>query len=355
MLCGERCGFSTASRPQVQNGSDDFLSTSGFQPVVQLSKIRILLADDHQILLEKVASLLKPTFEVVGRVGDGQSLFEAAMRLKPDVLITDISMPVLSGIEAVRNLKESGCTSKIVFLTIHADPVFVLTCQATGALGYVMKRRMATDLLPAIETVLAGRQFVSSDLKEDEFGKGSYAQAPRRHEVQFCSDEAVFLDSFTQFIGAALKAGNPALVFVTRSHGDSLLKQLRADGIGVDDAIQQGTYISLDAADELSTIMVDGLPDLVRFLESMSDLIKSASTAAKAEHPRVALCGERVGLLWAEGKTDAAIRLEQFCNELAKTHEVDILCAYPFCDPRGEEDERAFNCICAEHSAIHSR
>jgi DNA-binding NarL/FixJ family response regulator len=323
--------------------------------VVQLSKIRILLADDRQFLLEKVASLLKLTFEVVGRVGDGQSLFEAAMSLKPDVLITDISMPVLSGIEAVRNLKESGCTSKVVFLTVHADPVFVRTCLAMGALGYVLKRRMATDLLPAIETVLAGGQFVSSDLKEDEVGEGSYAQAPHRHEVQFCSDDAVFLDSFTHFIAAALKAGNPALMFVTRSHGDNLLKRLRAEGVDVDAAIQQGTYISLDAADELSTIMVDGLPDPVRFFESMSGLIKAASTAAKAEHPRVAFCGERVGLLWAEGKTDAAIRFEQFCNELAKTHEVDILCAYPFCDFRGEEDERAFKRICAEHSAVHSR
>ena len=123
----------------------------------------------------------------------------------------------------------------------------------------------------------------------------------------------------------------------------------------VDGAIQQGTYISLDAADTLSTIMVNGLPDPVRFVEGVSGLIEAASKAAKAEHPRVLLCGERAGLLWAEGKTDAAIRLEQLCNDLAKAHEADILCAYPLSSFHGEEDERAFQSICAEHSAVYSR
>jgi hypothetical protein len=125
--------------------------------------------------------------------------------------------------------------------------------------------------------------------------------------------------------------------------------------VDVDVAAQQGTYISLDAADALSTIMVNGLPDPVRFIEGISGLIETASKAAKAEHPRVAFCGERVGLLWAEGKTDAAIRLEQLCNDLCKTHEVDILCAYPLSSIHSEEDEHEFQSICAEHSAVHSR
>jgi CheY-like chemotaxis protein len=140
-----------------------------FQPPLPagdpLSKLRILLADDHPNLLEIVTSLLEPTFEVVGRVGDGQSLFEAAINLHPDVIVTDISMPVLNGIAAVSKLKESDCKSKIVFLTVHADPDFVLRCIVTGALGYVVKRRMATDLLPAIREAMAGRNFTSPNLQ----------------------------------------------------------------------------------------------------------------------------------------------------------------------------------------------
>ena len=107
-------------------------------------------------------------------------------------------------------------------------------------------------------------------------------------------------------------------MIVTKSHRDSLLQRLRAECIDVDGAIQLGTFISIDAADTLSTIMVNGFPDPVRFFEGVTGLIEATSKASKAEHPRVALCGERVGLLWAEGKTDAAIRLEQFCNDLAQ-------------------------------------
>jgi len=84
-----------------------------------------------------------------------------------------------------------------------------------------------------------------------------------------------------------------------------------------------------------------------------SSLIETASKVAKAEHPRVAFCGECLGHLWAEGKTDAAIRLEQACNDLAKRYNVDMLCAYPVNGLHGEEDQRAFQIICAEHSAVH--
>jgi DNA-binding NarL/FixJ family response regulator len=129
-----------------------------------VSKVRVLLADDHPLLLKAVVNLLEPTFEVVGRVGDGKSLFESAMKLQADVIVSDISMPILNGIEAANKLKASGCRSKIVFLTVHSDPEFVRACQATGALGYVVKSQMAIDLVPAIREALAGRIFISPPL-----------------------------------------------------------------------------------------------------------------------------------------------------------------------------------------------
>jgi DNA-binding NarL/FixJ family response regulator len=132
--------------------------------VGDLSKPTVLLADDHPNLLEKAENLLKENFEVVGRVGDGQALIEAAMKLEPDVIVTDISMPILNGIEAVTRLKESGCKSKVVFLTVHADLDYARTCFSLGALGYVVKSRMGTELLPAIREALTGRNFVSPSL-----------------------------------------------------------------------------------------------------------------------------------------------------------------------------------------------
>lgn len=127
-----------------------------------MGKIRILLADDHRPFRAIVESLLASTCEVVGSVPDGKSLFDAATHLKPDVIVTDISMPILNGIEASKLLSESGCPAKIIFLTVHFDADFVQTCLAIGAVGYVVKSQMATDLIHAIQEALGGRIFVSS-------------------------------------------------------------------------------------------------------------------------------------------------------------------------------------------------
>ena len=108
-----------------------------------------------------IERLLASTCEVVGSVPDGQSLLDAARRLAPDVIVTDISMPILNGIEASRRLNESGCAAKIIFLTVHSDADFVQTCLTTGALGYVAKTRFAIDLIPAIQEVIAGHIFIS--------------------------------------------------------------------------------------------------------------------------------------------------------------------------------------------------
>lgn len=106
--------------------------------------------------------MLEPEFEVVGAVGDGSALVEAASKTKPDVCVIDISMPIISGIEAATRLKASGSTAKIIFLTVHEDPDFVQAALETGALGYVLKSRMASDLRAAVKGVMGGQVFISS-------------------------------------------------------------------------------------------------------------------------------------------------------------------------------------------------
>jgi DNA-binding NarL/FixJ family response regulator len=124
-------------------------------------RARILLADDHKDIREKVMQQLDPEFEVVGAVEDGNALLQAASKMKPDVCVIDISMPIMSGIEAAIQMRASGSSVKIVFLTVHEDPDFLQAALDTGALGYVVKSRVATDLSPAIRAALAGRLFVS--------------------------------------------------------------------------------------------------------------------------------------------------------------------------------------------------
>ena len=126
-----------------------------------MNRARILLADDHDEMRERVKRYLEQEFEVVDAVEDGREFLKAHARLHPDVCLLDISMPILNGIEAATRLRESGSKAKIVFLTVHEDVDFVQAALQAGASGYVIKRRMASDLLKAIREALAGRTFIS--------------------------------------------------------------------------------------------------------------------------------------------------------------------------------------------------
>lgn len=321
------------------------------------SSIRILIADDFEDWRRQTRLLLhaQPGMQVIAEASDGPETIQKAEELKPDLIVLDIGLPKLNGIEVALRIRQVSSSTKIVFLSQNNDLDVVRAALSTGAHGYIHKARAVSDLLPAMDAVLQGKQFVTDMSKGYEFIDTPRAKNSPRHEVQFYSDDAILIESFTRFIAAALKIGNPAIVMATKSHLDSLLQKLKTEPVDIDGAIQRGIYIPLDAADALSSIMVNGLPDATRFFENVSGLIEAASKVAKANHSRVAYCGERVGLLWAEGKTDAAMRLEQLCSELGKLHEVDILCAYPLSSFQGKEDEHPFKSICAEHSAVYSQ
>jgi DNA-binding NarL/FixJ family response regulator len=123
---------------------------------------RVLVADDLTPVLSEVSKLLEKSFEIVGMVSDGKSALEAALALKPDLVVLDISMPGWSGIEVARELKKRGNKAKIVFLTVHEDADILAACLSAGALGYVAKVLMYTDLIPAMREALAGRVFISA-------------------------------------------------------------------------------------------------------------------------------------------------------------------------------------------------
>ena len=325
----------------------------GEQP---LSPIRILVVDDFEGWRRQVRLLFqaRPQWQVIAEVSDGSEAVQKVADLKPDLIVLDIGLPKLNGIEAARGMRHLSPTSTIVFLSLNNDPDVVRAALSTGALGYVHKTDVQRDLLPAIEAVLQGRQFVSSSIKGYKPAHVLATKAPHRHEVLFYPDDAVFLDSCTRFIAAALDAGNVAAVVATESHRDSLFQRLKAEGLDVDAEIKHGRYISLDVAKTLSTFMVNDMPDWERFFEVVGGLVSGAAKAGKGEHSRVAMWGECGPLLWAEGKVDAAIRLEQLLNWLGTIYEFDVLCAYALSSFHGEEHGHIFQSICAEHSAAYS-
>lgn len=126
--------------------------------------VRVLLADDNPAMLEEAARILTPEFHVVGTVGNGEDLLQAVRELQPHVLILDISMPRLNGLDAARLLNKSGSSVRIVFLTVHEDQEFVEESLTVGALGYVVKPRLTPDLPIAIKEALLGRTFISPTL-----------------------------------------------------------------------------------------------------------------------------------------------------------------------------------------------
>src|SRR5262249_35817521 len=126
-----------------------------------MSKPRVLLAADHTIVAEGLRSLLEGEFEFVGAVSDGRALLDAAQKLKPDVIVADISMPLLNGLDAARQLKRDGVTAKIIFLTMHADVQLAAEAFRAGAAGYLVKQSAGEELITAIHEVVKGRAYIS--------------------------------------------------------------------------------------------------------------------------------------------------------------------------------------------------
>jgi len=126
-----------------------------------MGKVRVLLADDHEAILAKVRAVLGDEFDIVGAVRNGREALEEVQRLDPDVLVIDISMPVLNGLQAMSQLRAGNARAKVVFLTVHEDQDYVDAAFGAGAAGYVTKSHVTTDLVPAIHEALQGGTYVS--------------------------------------------------------------------------------------------------------------------------------------------------------------------------------------------------
>jgi DNA-binding NarL/FixJ family response regulator len=151
-----------------------------------MKKPRILLADDHKIVLEGLKGLLDPEFELVGTVEDGRALVAQAAKLRPDVIVADISMPRLNGIDAVRQIKKTDPSIKVVFLTMHPDVTYAAGAFEVGASGFVLKHSASSELITAIKEALRGRTYVTpliaGDLIRTYQGKG-FPTAPASAEL----------------------------------------------------------------------------------------------------------------------------------------------------------------------------
>jgi len=158
-------------------------------------KPRVLMADDHSLILAGLRKLVEGECEVVGTVEDGRALVEAAQKLRPDLILLDISMPLLNGLEATRQLTKLVPESKLIILTMHASPTYATEAFQAGASGYLLKRSAASELSQAIQSVLQGRQYLTPLITKDVLDSvfkpstgergtpASTALTPRQREV----------------------------------------------------------------------------------------------------------------------------------------------------------------------------
>ena len=173
------------------------------------------------------------------------------------------------------------------------------------------------------------------------------------HVVYFYQESDSLLDALCNFVGPALlDPGNAAVILATKVHRDGLQHRLTARGLDTQKASKQGRYVALDAPEILSKIMVEGMPDGARFFKVVGGTIARTRALLESATPEIVVFGEMVSLLWKEGKIEAAIRLEQLWNELAKKHPFSLRCAYPVANFYGEKNAQPLMRVCAEHSAV---
>jgi signal transduction histidine kinase len=175
---------------------------------------------------------------------------------------------------------------------------------------------------------------------------------PRTHSIQFYEEDSFLLESLTKLIGTTLVAGDVAIVIATPEHREELAQRLKARGLDLDIPANLGRYCALDAAETLSGFMIHGVLDTTLFRSFMEYILSSIRPTAEGKRPRVVLFGEMVALLCADGNIDAALKLEQMWNDLARSHSFHLYCAYPVKVFDQEGHSQAFLNICAEHTHV---
>lgn len=339
------------------------------------STIRVLVAEDYEPWRRFVLSTLQkfPKLKVVCEVADGLEAVHKATELQPDLILLDIGLPSLSGIEAARQIRESAPSSKIVFLTEDRSQEAAEEALRLGASGYVVKSDAGSELASALKAVLEGKRFTSSSLANYALGdEGEQAdrshpgdnviELPRppdagvasRHDVTFYSDDHRFLNELAQFVAGALKSGNSAVIAATEPHRDGLLSRLSAHKLDIGAAIEQRRYIAVDAAHTLSTFMVNSMPNRGLFMKTFGNLVHSAAKASKPGNSHVSVFAECMHLICADGNAEGAIRMEEFSNDLTRTHDADILCGYFTGHAERGMENHIYQRICAAHSSVHS-
>ena len=263
---------------------------------------RIVVADDHAEMRKRITGLLTPSFDVVAAVADGQEAVAATEALQPEVVVLDMSMPVLNGIQAATRIRRMARVPRILFVTAVDDQAIAAALLSLGASTLVLKRDMVDELVPAVWHALS---------------------TPYTHAVCVYADSASLCETVARFLGDGIAADEPALIMATAKHSADVLGHLASMGIDRQMHIARGDLVLLDADHMMALGATEDMPAV--FGREVLPIVERMRRGG-AKFPRV--YGEVGGLLWGNGQSAAALRLEEAWNKLDISRRCSTLCSY---------------------------
>jgi DNA-binding NarL/FixJ family response regulator len=320
---------------------------------------RVLVVDDFEPWRRHVRSTLGESsrWRIVAEAADGPDAIEKAVDLRPDLILLDVGLPTMNGIEAARRILAHDPNLRILFVSEHQSWEIAEAALCTGARGYICKSDSGRELSPAMDAIVDGGRFVAARFggRVNERTTRHGVLNHRRHEALLYSSGELLLDQWASIAEDALNAGATFIVLTFDARQSRLQAMLEARGVNVARAVRDGRYLSLSVPEAISRWMVNGLPDETRFWSAVTSVMLTAAKASTAEQPQVVACGECAPSLCAQGDAEAAIRLEQLWDEVAKTYHLDVFCGYASDGCRCDGGEDMLARLRETHTATYAR
>lgn len=312
-------------------------------------------------MLKTVSDILTPHFDVVAAVTDGRAALNAAALENPDVALLDIAMPVLDGIQAAREITHRTARTKIVFLTGLEDDDYVSEALTMGAQGYVFKRRMQSDLVPAVNLALNGHFFVSPygfcnpELVVPRPGPAvlNLRYASIRHIMEFYSDEFVFLRGASEFVRASLEQDKVVVALLKREYLTSLSQHLTKSGIDLKSAIKWRDYRPFAVDATLPFLMPKRRLDRARFTTFFEPMLARSGRGAQRKCSGVVVLSDLASALMDLGYDhENALQAEQLWNDLVQRWSLHVHCVCRVTSLGAKRNRETLAQICSQHSRV---
>ena len=321
---------------------------SGLFAVAASRKPMVVVADDNPIMLQTVTGVLSPDFDVVAAVGDGEAALDMAARTKPALVVLDISMPKLDGFRTARELAQRKSSSKIVFLTAQEDDDFVAEALKIGIHGYVVKRRLRSDLPLALKLALGGQLFISPY---------AFAGTPRyendKHFLEFYSEERKFFQQVAERTCTALANGELVFTLLSEIGLYFVRERMRVQGLDYMAAIRRQQYWAFSVENVLASPVTDSSPDTSLFNTLVRACLNRAISRSQETGFKLTVISDLMATLLRRGCCyEAAARVEAVWNDIVPIHSCIVYCGCPVMHLGANKSRETLSKICGQHDNV---